>query len=158
VTVERDMNAMTSVAAAISGALISDPQAAVRFMLAGDAHLTFRSEKTGTRFTYHVRLAPNDGRAPVHFVSVLTAPDHYEYLGVVRNGWQYSHGTRSRVSTAAPSAVAFAWVWKRLSAGQTHPSLSVYHEGRCGRCGRRLTVPESILSGLGPECARKAGT
>lgn len=25
--------------------------------------------------------------------------------------------------------------------------------GRCGRCGRRLTDPESIRRGIGPECA-----
>jgi hypothetical protein len=30
--------------------------------------------------------------------------------------------------------------------------LEVWHEGRCGACGRRLTVPESIERGLGPEC------
>jgi hypothetical protein len=33
----------------------------------------------------------------------------------------------------------------------------VYHEGRCGRCNRKLTVPESIETGLGPECASKLG-
>jgi len=30
----------------------------------------------------------------------------------------------------------------------------VFHEGACGRCGRTLTVPESIASGFGPECIR----
>jgi len=29
------------------------------------------------------------------------------------------------------------------------------HAGRCGRCGRVLTVPESIDTGLGPTCAAK---
>jgi hypothetical protein len=33
----------------------------------------------------------------------------------------------------------------------------VWHEGRCGRCGRKLTVPESIESGFGPECASILG-
>lgn len=33
--------------------------------------------------------------------------------------------------------------------------LQVWHEGRCGRCGRKLTVPSSIETGLGPECAGK---
>jgi hypothetical protein len=31
-------------------------------------------------------------------------------------------------------------------------TLEFWHEGRCGRCGRRLTVPDSIASGYGPEC------
>jgi hypothetical protein len=30
--------------------------------------------------------------------------------------------------------------------------LEVWHEGRCGRCGRALTVPESVERGIGPEC------
>lgn len=29
--------------------------------------------------------------------------------------------------------------------------------GRCGRCGRKLTVPASLHRGLGPECAEKLG-
>lgn len=28
-------------------------------------------------------------------------------------------------------------------------------EGACGRCGRKLTVPGSIASGIGPTCAEK---
>jgi len=27
----------------------------------------------------------------------------------------------------------------------------------CRRCGRKLTTPESITAGIGPECAAKAG-
>jgi hypothetical protein len=29
-----------------------------------------------------------------------------------------------------------------------------HHEGKCGRCGRLLTVPSSIESGIGPECSK----
>ena len=31
-------------------------------------------------------------------------------------------------------------------------NLRVYHEGKCCRCGRTLTTPESIKKGIGPEC------
>lgn len=30
-----------------------------------------------------------------------------------------------------------------------------YYEGRCRRCNRLLTHPESIKSGIGPECAKR---
>jgi hypothetical protein len=33
-------------------------------------------------------------------------------------------------------------------------SLEIWHEGSCLRCGRKLTVPESIESGYGPECIK----
>jgi hypothetical protein len=136
-----------------------DSAATVRFLLAGAAYVTFQSRRTGTRFTYRVSVAEprqGDDRAPPHFVSVLTAPDHYEYLGCIFDGRNYVHGRKSRISSEAPSAVAFGWVWARLVSGEMHPELGVWHEGRCGACGRRLTTPESISSGLGPVCAGRA--
>ncbi len=134
-----------------------DPATTVAFMLAGNAHVTFQSRRTGTRFTYRVR-APRDrglGR-DVRFVSVLTGPDMYDYLGCVYPNKTYYHGRKSRIAADAPSAIAFAWLWRTLSAGKMHPELAVYHEGRCGKCGRRLTTPESIATGLGPTCAGKS--
>ena len=139
---------------------LHDPTVTVAFMLAGDAHVTFQSRRTGTRFTYHVEQAAESrtpGNPPPHFVSVLDGPDHYSFLGTVFNRTIYAPGKRSHIATDAPSAVAFAWVWKYLSSGRMHPELAIYHEGRCGRCGRRLTTPESIETGLGPVCAQKMG-
>ena len=136
-----------------------DPARTVRFMLAGNAHVTFQSAKTGTRFTYRVRVAPDreEGQGgPSHFVAVMTGPDNegsYEYLGCIYRGRAYAHGRKSRIGDDAPSAVAFAWAWSRLVAGKMPPKLAIYHEGRCGACGRRLTTPESISTGLGPVCA-----
>lgn len=138
---------------------IVDPAHALKFLLAGNAHATFVSVKTGTRFTYKVEQAdarPGDTRSPPHFVSVLTAPDHYEYIGCVFGGTLFNHGHKSRIAADAPSALAFAWVWRKLTAGLVPEVLEVWHEGSCGRCGRRLTDPTSIESGLGPICRRRA--
>ena len=142
-----------------------DPARTIAFMLAGNAYVTFQSRRTGTRFTYRVQQAESRAGAgvwdkPPHFVSVLVGPDNdrsYSYLGTIFDRKMYSHGRKSRIETDAPSAVAFAWVWRYLSGGNAHPKLAVYHEGRCGRCGRRLTTPESIETGLGPVCAAKNG-
>ena len=32
--------------------------------------------------------------------------------------------------------------------------IDIYHEGLCGRCGRALTLPKSIISGFGPVCLK----
>lgn len=139
-----------------------DASAAAPFLVGGDAVVTFESRKTGARFTYRIRLAeprPGDDRAPPHFVSVLTGPNNghdYVYLGCIFGKKVYSHGKNSTIDRSAPSATAFAWVWKHLSAGKMPEGLAVYHEGRCGRCGRRLTTPESITTGFGPVCEGKA--
>lgn len=66
---------------------------------------------------------------------------------------------QTRISADAPSAAGFRAVFERLQAGD--PTLAskcdIRHEGKCGRCGRALTRPESIDTGLGPECAAKMG-
>jgi uncharacterized protein DUF6011 len=119
------------------------------FVLAGNAIFTLSNPETGGRFTYRVR-ASEDGR--VHFVSVLTGTDNensYRYLGVIRRG-AFEHGRKSTIGASAPSARAFAWFW----AHRADPSPAVVlHSGRCGRCNRTLTVPQSLETGLGPECA-----
>jgi uncharacterized protein DUF6011 len=143
-----------------TSAPIKDPAHALRFLLAGNAHATFVSRKTETRFTYRVSLVdprPGDTKAPPHFVSVLTGSEQYTYLGCIFGETVYSHGKRSKVSQDALSAKAFAWIWKHLSAGHLPPECEIWHDGRCSRCRRQLTVPESLASGLGPECARKMG-
>jgi hypothetical protein len=128
----------------------------VRFMLGGNAIVTFQSEKTGAHFTY--RISTKKGQASPHFVAVLTGPEQYSYLGCIFGGKVYAHGRKSKIGQEAPSAKAFMWAWKKLSAGTMPEVMSVYHEGRCGRCQRRLTDPESIRTGMGSTCAGRAGS
>lgn len=127
----------------------------LRFMLAGNATITLVSKKTGVRFTYKVRL--KDEGMP-HFVSLLSGPDNegdFCFLGSIFNGADYRHGKKARITSDAPSAKAFAWFASQVLSGKLPEQVEVWHEGRCGRCGRKLTVPESIENGIGPECATK---
>lgn len=120
------------------------------YVLAGRAIVTIRSPKTGVRFTFKItKSADAPDRPAVHFVSVLTGADsEYSYLGTLfATGFRSTR--KSRINPTAPSFVAFAW----FAANLESPKLDAWHEGSCGRCGRRLTVPESIVSGLGPVCA-----
>jgi|KBSSwiStaDraftv2_1062776.scaffolds.fasta_scaffold00022_320 hypothetical protein len=126
-----------------------------QFLLAGNATFTVRSGKTQTRFTLKVRKPT--AQSP-HFVSVLNGSDNehsYQFVGTIFANGTYSHGVRSKITPDAPSAKAARWVVERVLAGQELPNCELWHEGRCGRCGRKLTVPESIELGLGPECATR---
>jgi uncharacterized metal-binding protein YceD (DUF177 family) len=69
----------------------------------------------------------------------------------------YFHGGhKARIAATAPSARAFDWFWRNLSRGVSlEGHVDVDHMGKCGRCGRPLTVPESVRSGFGPECIGK---
>lgn len=128
----------------------------IKFALAGNATFTVTSKATGRRFTFKVRQPSPE---TPHFVKVLTGPDNegdYTFLGTIFNGQNFVHSRKSSIAPDADSAKAFAWFW-RNAASLPADKVSVHHEGRCCRCGRKLTVPESIESGIGPECAGKAG-
>ena len=129
--------------------------ASLQFILAGNALFTVENVATGNRFTFKVRQ-PDDDKP--HFVSVLTGPDNehdYAFLGTVFDAARYHHGRRSRVAEDAPSAKAFEWLFRQLSTGHSlPPQVRLCHCGKCGRCGKTLTVPESVESGFGPECSK----
>jgi hypothetical protein len=46
-------------------------------------------------------------------------------------------------------------VWANEADAIAKAGFDVHHSGRCGRCGRKLTVPESIKTGFGPECGNR---
>ena len=54
-------------------------------------------------------------------------------------------------------ARGFAWFWRTLNGGTFPATFEFWHEGRCAACARRLTVPNSIATGFGPECADRLG-
>ena len=129
------------------------------YALAGRGVVTLVSEKTSARYTFKITQAHDKatGEAQARwFVHLLTGPENttdYTYLGMLDAG-----GFRTTKATKAPDSLSvrgFAYFWKHMVAGTMPPQMKIYHEGRCGRCGRALTVPNSILTGIGPECAKK---
>jgi hypothetical protein len=134
---------------------LTDATDALAFMMAGNAYMTLRSAKTGTRYTYRVRASKDK---QVHFVSVLYGSDNvgdYRWIGIIKNG-EFKVPGKTKMMPDDPRVVAFMWTHLHLTTKHQIPSqLEVWHEGRCGKCGRLLTVPESIANGIGPECAKK---
>lgn len=123
------------------------------FLLAGNATATFLNPTTGNRFTYKITKGKEE--TSPHFVKVLTGQNNeadYSYLGCIFSGSTFRTTAKSRIASDAPSALVFAWVWSRVSAGTDLGPVEIWHEGRCGKCGRKLTTPESITRGLGPVC------
>ena len=139
--------------------VFTDAGALDRFMRAGRAIFTVESTKTGRHFTYRVLRPAADPGAPMPplFVNLLVGPDNtanYTYAGVL--GVDRVRLTRgSKLTAESVGFKAINYVLKHVAAGQLPPDAAVRHEGRCGRCGLRLTVPSSIDAGIGPECAQK---
>ena len=149
---------MTHAAHSTHGQRITDASQARDFVLAGKAIFTLVSDATGVRFTYRVQRART---GEVWFVKYLGGSDNgsdYRYIGFVRDGAFCYGGIKAKANRGAPSVRAIGWALRHL-LGETPnlpDALQVWHEGKCGRCGRRLTVPASIASGLGPVCAGRA--
>ncbi len=128
-----------------------------RYMLAGRATVSVLNRQSGNHFTYRITMPTDEatGRRSLWFVRVLTGPHNendYQYLGYIRQGL-YRHGARkSKIAADAQSAQVFAWLWPRVMEDALPPCIEIWHSGACGRCGRTLTDPLSIETGLGPVC------
>jgi len=123
---------------------------ALDFILAGNSTVTFLNTVTGNRFTYKIKKNKSND---VFFVKVLTSPDLYTYIGSIFNK-SFKHSQKSKASQEAQSVKVFQYVINRLVSKSLPDTIEIWHEGRCGRCGRQLTVPTSIETGIGPECQR----
>lgn len=145
-------------------AMLPGAEEARRFVLAGNATVTLVSRRTLQRFTFKF-ARPRDSESaerPV-WVKLLSGPDNesgYSFVGTLFHPkWnEVKLSRKSRVGTDAASFHAVQWFLFHLFHERGNPAamleqMEVWHEGRCGRCGRKLTVPSSIAAGIGPECA-----
>jgi Family of unknown function (DUF6011) len=134
---------------------------ALDFILGGKSFVTFLNTQTDNRFTFKV---VKHKKEDIYFVNVLTSPDTYTFIGVVNSTGSFRHSRKSKITSEAQSVKVFSYVFSKLQtivkpATQTEDAITalpqfieVYHSGKCGRCGRKLTVPQSIETGFGPEC------
>ena len=135
------------------------------FILAGDATFTIECPDA-THHTFRVQHVEKNDRWPESFfVKMLTGPDNensYSYLGKLNDF------TGQVVLTAKSKLTAdsftyrllnriLARIWGDDAASFEQHGYKVHHEGRCGKCGRKLTVPASVESGIGPECSKQMG-
>lgn len=148
---------------------LTSQEAIARFILTpkietGSA--TFTISQGAERFTYKVNYRDGEdswNRKPIYFVKVLTGPDNssnYTYLGYLQDeGRTWRHDKKNRISPQADSARYFRALIRKvfIEKAELPAGVEFRHTGRCGRCGRTLTVPESLDTGFGPECAGKVG-
>ena len=127
------------------------------FALAGNATITLESENTKNHFTYKIKQS--DDSENLYFVKLLRGADNeqdYTYVGCYYKDSGHFHPCKKwkevHKELWPPSMRAIKFFFERID--NIPPKLHVYHEGKCGRCGRKLTTPESIKRGFGPECMR----
>ena len=129
-----------------------------KFLTAGEAILTASSEKTLSHYTFKV-CRPDDFKpeSPVWFVSMLTGPNNtedYTYLGLLNAQGHVIVTKKSAWQETEQCFKVARWVIRQIWDEKPLPEgYKVNHMGRCSACGRPLTHPESLKTGLGPICA-----
>jgi len=135
-----------------------------KFLKGGKAIFTVHNDKD-EHYTYKIQQADFDNFQP-YFIYYLTGPDNnsdYTYLGMV----QFDKKPRVKLTNASkldkeakPYRVA-VWAINLVLNGKEPPEgYGINHEGRCGRCGKKLTRPEGVdpegyRYGFGPHCWTK---
>lgn len=129
------------------------------YVLAGNAVITLESGITGKHFTYKITHSKNDDN--LYFVKCLRGADNstdYTYIGCYYADTKYFYPDKKYKGIETygwpKSLQAINYLFRFLD--NVPDKLKVYHEGKCCVCGRRLTTPESIELGIGPECANRA--
>lgn len=108
--------------------------------------------KSGKHFTYHIETVKRGSLEGKRIVSLLVGPDNNRsYKGF---GFVHEHGLGISLWRKA-STEAFV-KHRKILLGQAADHVEQFlQSGKCSRCGRKLTTPESIKRGMGPECAGK---
>ena len=117
--------------------------------------ITVQNTNRGTHRTFRIKKRKDTAtfKPGERIISLLTGPDNtnsYTQIGTVTNNghiflWR-------RFDTEGYRRLTDVLVRKKH--WQAH-GLQYHAEGRCSRCGRLLTTPDSAQRGIGPECAKK---
>ena len=127
--------------------------------MSGNCTFTVRSLKTQKRYTFKVSK-PKQAHDDIRFVALLAGPDNesdYVYVGMITPSLEFRLTRASQMTLSSEPVIAFSYVWNFLSNEQPAPGVEIFYASRCARCGRKLTVPESVEAQYGPECIGKVG-
>lgn len=145
------------------------------FLLGGRALFTLEIPKSFAddhglpdHYTFKVTRKEASERWPESFfVALLTGPNNeedYTYMGMLDKATGSIRLTKASVYNeqswpyrllARVTSILFGDETEQRIERMRLTGFNLHHEGRCCRCGRTLTVPESIESGIGPECAKR---
>lgn len=79
--------------------------------------------------------------------------NHYTFIGTIFiDPLGYSRSKKSRIKADHVGNKAIPWLLNKIKSRKALDKIDFCHEGVCCNCGRPLTNPESIKSGIGPKC------
>lgn len=128
------------------------------YVFGGRAIITIVSNKTQTHFTYKFVASKNGknsaGNDVGNFVVYTLVGKKYLPFGkVVWYGKKFIY-IPGYVPKSWVRYKAFMWVWRHIINKVFPKGVYIWREDKCCVCGKRLTHPESIVKGIGPECIK----
>ena len=131
-----------------------------KFMVAGKAEFVVEDTRSGSHREYlvskHRKFDQGIRRWNVLLMHHVDGEKGLGYLGFITKGVFNHHSLYSVYDEESDQFTSFDSLFLRVVRGQELPvHLMFHHLGRCSRCGRKLTDPESITRGLGPKCAKE---
>lgn len=157
---------------------IKDKENTKDFLFAGNAFFTLDVRQrdptcSSEHYTFRVHIPGNakeHTRKDTFYVRILTGPDNTSYADYSPFGMIFTDKMEFKLApflnkeslTEKKLRAMFAvntlldLLSGRKAQNELNNMINIYHLGRCGRCNRNLSVPSSILSGIGPECAKKS--
>jgi hypothetical protein len=115
---------------------------------------------TGDHRTFRIRTARKGALESKRIVGLLTGPDNgndYKDFAFLTNTG-ISVWIKCQSSTHQFEKLAKC-LWDMMVNGENgvygEQGMTILTSKRCVRCNRELTHPDSIKSGIGPECAQK---
>lgn len=128
---------------------IVKPENLINFLLGGNCLFTVKSNYTQKHFTFKVKKNKDDS-----IYKVYHGVKFDRYAGFISsNGFKRYNPQK----IATEQQAAFEWLWRNITIKEQLKKVTIYHHGKCGKCGRRLTDPTSIEIALGPECRKELG-
>lgn len=114
---------------------------------------TVTSKVTGEQMSFAFEEDKNNVSRT--YVKVKHDSHAYRYIGVIDN--TVMKETFTPILRDMDVAMqTLVWLMEnRYNLKRLNEQVQIEHEGQCMRCGRKLTNPESINIGIGPECLKK---
>jgi hypothetical protein len=122
-----------------------------KFVLAGKALFTVLNQNTKH---YNTFLIKKHKEQEVWYVYVLVR-HNYVCIGQLDEFKNLEVKEDGILGITDERVEFFKWfISEFLTQQNKYENIKVYHHGNCGSCGKTLTKPDSIKSGIGPVCGK----
>lgn len=124
----------------------------MEYLLGGRAEFTLEQEGS---MQMKYKLIANDNHSCFFVYTEPPRGGKAIYQGhIVRRTMSFTRGEKVLDEDYNLKAInALGWLFRHCN---NLPNIvHVYHNGRCSRCGRKLTDAESLRTGLGPTCRER---